>query len=178
MQRRSFLLGLMAAPLTAPVALAAVPAVDAKGLHIEDWLGPPTGDLRRDLEHARAANKVLAVFWEATPCVYCDELHVKALRDPTMREYVAQRFHSVRYDRLGKGPLIDFNGAERSERDTALAHRVLGTPTIEFRVADAREVMRVPGYLGFNLLRSSFEYVDEGGYRQAGFAKWLQQRPR
>lgn len=183
MLRRSFLLGLLSAPVPVAAlalprdAVAAVPR-DAKGFHAPDWFRPQTFDLRRDLAAARAEQKPLVIFWEMVPCIFCDVLHDKALQDPAMRAYVADRFYCVRYDRQGKQTLYDFNGAERTERDTSFAHRVLGTPTLEFRTADLREPIRVQGFLGYNLLQSSFEYVDERGYEKLGFAAWLRQRPR
>lgn len=176
MLRRSFLLGLLAAPV--PLGAPAAVPRDAKGFHAPEWLRPPTFDLRRDLAAARAEQKPLVVFWEMVPCVFCDVLHDKALQDPGLRTYVTDRFYCVRYDRQGKQTLLDVNGAERTERDTSFAHRVLGTPTLEFRTADLREPIRVQGFQGFNLLQASFEYVDERGYEKLGFASWLRQRPR
>ena len=66
MLRRSFLVGLLSAPLPA-AALAAVPERDARGFHVADWLRPQTFDLRRDLAAARAEAKPLVVFWEMVP---------------------------------------------------------------------------------------------------------------
>ncbi len=173
MLRRAFLLGSLAAPFSARAAdLLPMPALDAKGFYVADWLRPITGDVGQDLAIASAEGKVLAMFWEMSPCPFCTLMHT-ALRDPIMRAHVAEHMYSVRYDKLGTQTIVDFNGAHRTHREMGLAHRVIGSPTIVFRTADRREAGRVPGYTNATALRASFEYISEGAYQRMSLSTWL-----
>ena len=178
MLRRAFLLGSLAAPFSAmPLTsraadLLPMPALDAKGFYVADWQHPTTGDVAQDLAIASAQGKILTMFWEMSPCPFCTLMHT-ALRDPLMREHVAERMYSVRYDKLGTQTIVDFNGAHRTHREMGLAHRVIGSPTIVFRTADRREVGRVPGYTNVPALRGAFEYVSEGAYQRMSLSTWL-----
>jgi thioredoxin-related protein len=178
MLRRTFVLGALAVPLTtaqtasAAAAALPMPALDAQGFYVADWMHHTSGDVAQDLARATGAGKVLAMFWEMSPCPYCTLMHT-ALRDPTLREHVAERMYSVRYDKLGTQAIVDFNGAHRTQREMGLAHRVVGSPTIVFRTAGGREVGRMPGYVNAAGLRATFEFVSEGHYQRMSLSNWL-----
>jgi thioredoxin-related protein len=142
----------------------------------EDFFRSSTGDLRRDVAAAAAEGKVLALWWERDGCPYCAMLHQEALREPALRAYPATRFYTVRLDRYGAGGLIDLDGAAGREGEIAVRHGVAGTPTMEFRLADGREVLRLPGYAEPAILLAAFEYVQFGGWLHVGIVGWLQQR--
>src|SRR3954462_6712073 len=109
MLRRTFLTAVTMAPVAARAELLPSPAIGADGLFVEDWFRPTSGDLRRDLALAAGEGKVLAVFWERAGCEFCALLHLDALRDPQLRAFPAQRFHTVRLDRYGSAPITDFD---------------------------------------------------------------------
>ncbi len=142
----------------------------------EDFFRPTSGDLRRDLSAAAAEGKVLALWWERDGCPYCAMLHQEAMRDPSLRAYPTHRFYTVRLDRFGDAPLVDLDGAAGRQGEIAVRHGVIGTPTMEFRLADGREVLRLPGYAEPAILLAAFEYVQMGGYLHTGIVGWLRQR--
>ena len=109
-------------------------------------------------------------------CPYCAQLHLEALRDPQVRAYPADRFYTVRLDRFGRDPIRDLDGALLTQGEAAVRHQVVGTPTMEFRLADGREVLRLPGYADPAILLAAFEYVQTGGWLHVGIVGWLQQR--
>jgi thioredoxin-related protein len=141
----------------------------------EDFFRPTTGDLRRDLGAAAGEGKVLSLWWERDGCPYCAMLHQSALLQPSVRAQAA-RFYTVRLDRYGQAPLVDLDGAAGREGEIAVRHGIVGTPTMEFRLPDTREVLRLPGYAEPAILLAAFEYVQLGGYLHIGIVGWLQQR--
>lgn len=183
MQRRALLTAILAAPVAGLCDIARgvepmllPPPLGRDGLFVEDWLRASSGDLRRDLDLAAGEGKVLVLIWERAGCEYCAMLHLEALRDPALRDYAARRFYSVRLDRLAEQPVIDFDGVRRPQHAVAVRHGVLGTPTMEFLLADGREVLRLPGYADPRILLAAFEYVQFGGYLHTGIVGWLQKR--
>ncbi len=176
MFRRTFLTAGLLSPLAARADMLPAPALGRDGLFVEDWLRPTTGDLRQDLAHATAEGKVLALFLERAGCEWCQLMHLEALRDSELRTFPAERFYSVRLDRTGSSLVTDFEGNLR--RVSALTDRmgVIGTPTLSFRIADGREVLRLPGYAEPPVLGAAFEYVAYSAWAYASFPAWLEKR--
>jgi thioredoxin-related protein len=174
-RRALFACLLLAAPAAAQDLLPA-PELGPDGLWAAGWVHPTTGDLRADLAAAAGQGRILALFWERPGCEYCAELHLESLRQPELRAFVTGPFYAVRLQRFGGSEIVDFDGEAHTEREIAIRHRVLGTPTIEFRLADGTEVFRVPGAAGPAVLLAAFEYVTLGGYLHASFADWLEGR--
>ncbi|MBM3506393.1 MAG: hypothetical protein FJX64_01450 [Alphaproteobacteria bacterium] len=177
MLRRTVVLGGLTASLLPSLPsraadLLPMPALDAKGFYLAEWQRPTTGDVSQDLARATAEGKVLAMFWEMSPCPYCTQMHA-ALRDPALRALAGDGMYSVRYDKLGARDVVDFNGVPRTEREIGLAHKVIGSPTIVFRTADKRDVGRVPGYVNPKFLQAALEFATEGAYKDRTIAAWL-----
>ena len=72
--------------------------------------------------------------------------------------------------------VIDFDGRVGREAEVAERMGVIGTPTLSFRIADGREVLRLPGYAEPPVLLAAFEYVQFGAWASGGFPAWLQKR--
>jgi thioredoxin-related protein len=149
------------------------PEMGEDGLWTADWYRPTSGDLLQDAKLAAAEGRMLAVFWERRGCEFCALLHNEALRLPVLHAYVSQRFYVVRLNFHGTMPIRDFDGELDSESEIASKHRAYGTPTLEFRTADGKEVLRIPGYVPPKILQSAFEFVDTGAYAQSNINAWL-----
>ncbi len=183
MLRRSFVLGALAAPIVGSLPASAAPsaellpkpAMDKRGFYIEDWLHNSSGDLGQDVAIAKAAGKPLAILWEMVPCPFCTQLHEEVLVIPEMRAYVAERFYTMRLDMRGTEPVVDFNGAHRSQRDIASARRVLGTPTFSFLDGNRKELARLQ-YLPQKIMLAGFQFIDEGGYLKTDLNTFIRRK--
>ena len=78
------------------------------------------------------------------------------MREPALRDFVAGRFYAVRFHRYGRKPIVGFDGVVRTEEQLAIHHAVIGTPTVEFRIADGSEVARISGYAAAPVLLAAF----------------------
>jgi len=145
----------------------------AEGLHTEPWFNKTTGDLSQDLKAASAQNKILAIFWEQLGCVYCEKIHEVNLKIEGTVHFIRQNFYVVLLNMRGEHPMLDFDGTALSEAKLARAHRVTGTPTIEFRDDQADEVFRMPGYAEPLIFHGVFDYVANNGYDQSPLGPWL-----
>ncbi len=174
----AILLVLAALPLAATAVRAGEPAlaVAPNGLHRQPWFNDSSGNLGADLAAAGRAGRMLALVWEQEGCVYCREMHRVNLRVPEIVEYIRQHFYLVQLDMHGSRPLVDFDGKALIEAALARRHRVFGTPSIEFRRADEREVYRLPGYAQPAIFKLVFTYVVEKGFEISGLRDWLMAR--
>ena len=170
---RAALFFLLCSVPAAAQELVPLPERGSDGLWVEDWFRVSAGDLRADLAAASAEGRILAIFWERPGCQYCELLHLEALREPSLRDFVARHFYAVRFRRYGRDPVVGFDGVVRTEEQLAVRHAVIGTPTIEFRIADNSEVYRIPGYASAPVLLAVFEYVQLGAYLHTSIVDWL-----
>jgi len=144
-----------------------------EGLHTQSWFNETSGDLARDLKAATAENKILAIFWEKRGCSYCEKIHEVNLKVEGTVHFIRKNFYVVQLNTRGKRQMTDFDGSLMSEATLARAHRVTGTPTIEFRNDRADEVFRVPGYAEPLIFHGIFDYVANNGYDQSPLGPWL-----
>lgn len=147
----------------------------ADGLHTEAWFNRSSGDLSRDLESASAEGKILAIFWEQPGCHFCEQMHEVNLKIEETAHYIRENFYPVLLNMRGKGEITDFDGTSMSETKLARHHRVAGTPTIEFRNSEAKEISRLPGYAQPVIFHGVFEFVATGAYENADLVPWLKE---
>jgi len=177
MRTRFLFLALLLSMLTlAPTLGPAAQSNDLRtpeGLHTQTWFHETSGDLARDLKAATAENKILAIFWEQLGCTYCEKMHEVNLKVEGTVHFIRKNFYVVQLNMRGKRQMTDFDGNLMSEAKLARAHRVTGTPTIEFRDDQADEVFRMPGYAEPMIFHGIFDYVANNGYDQSPLGPWL-----
>lgn len=147
------------------------------GFPPEPWFAATTFDLNADLAQAKAEGKFLALLWEQTGCHYCAELHRVNFREPEIVALGGQHLRTIQMDLWGKRKFVDFDGETRPEAEIALQRFVRATPVMLFIDADGTEVFRMPGYAPPPLFMAVYQYVIEGGYKDASLRQWLDSRP-
>jgi thioredoxin-related protein len=144
-----------------------------EGIHTEPWFNKTTGDLSRDLQAASAEGKKLAIIWEQLGCHYCEKMHEVNLKVEGTVHFIRKNFYVIQLNMRGKRQMTDFDGTAMSEAKLAHAHRVGGTPTIEFLDDQADEVFRMPGYAEPLIFHGVFDYVANSGYDDSPLGPWL-----
>lgn len=179
--RRSFLLG--AAALSMPlvsVSRALGAELGEDGLYRQPWFLQSFLDLREDLQEAMAAGKSFAVLWELKGCPYCKLLHTENFAKAEIRDYAKANFAILQLNLIGARLVRDFNGQAYAEKELALRHEVISTPTLQFfrpGAADGgREIGRT-GYLKPVEFHQMLRFVHEKGYESAAFDDWMQRNP-
>ncbi|MCH9806909.1 MAG: thioredoxin family protein [Alphaproteobacteria bacterium] len=157
------------------------------GLHTQPWFHTSFLDLKEDAQEAHDAGKSFVILWEQRGCPYCRELHRINLADKELSGYIQQNFVVLQLNLYGARTVTDFDGKEMEERELARRWRVNFTPTISYFAGDpekyaakdggALEAWRLIGYWKPFHFKSSFVYVETGGYAsEPNFQKWLTER--
>ncbi len=153
--------------------------LNKNGLYVQPWFSKTTGDLRKDLELARADGKTLALLWEQKGCVYCLKMNMVNFRDHKTVNYIKKNFRVIMMDLRGKNEITDFDGDRLSQEILADKHRINGTPvTSYFKKVNSKvtEVFLMPGFIELPFFLNIYEYVAEGGYDKAPLAAWIKAR--
>ncbi len=184
--RRSFLLAAGALALAGASRAQGNAALTEDGYYREDWFIDSFLELADDLQAAGKRGKRFAVLWELRGCPYCKEMHLVNFARPDIREFVSGNFDILQLNILGARKVVDFDGEELSEKQLAGKYGVKFTPTIQFfpdsldglkeRAPQAREVMRMPGYLRPDDFLDVFRFVQQRSYGTKTFREFLKSR--
>ena len=153
------------------------------GLYRQPWFLESFLELPDDLAGAANNGKRFAVMWELRGCPYCRETHLVNFARPDIADYIKSNFDILQLNIIGARKVMDFDGAEISEKALAAKYGVRFTPTIQFfsenadslsRTApDKREVARAPGYLRPDDFLAMFRFVREKEYERKSFRDYV-----
>ncbi|HYC15661.1 MAG TPA: thioredoxin family protein [Pseudolabrys sp.] len=186
--RRNLLIGAASiAAVAASRARAEQPILTDDGLYKQSWFLESFLDLADDLDGAGKEGKRFVIMWELKGCPYCKETHFVNFAQPRIADYVKTNFEVLQLNIIGSRKVIDFDGAELSEKELAAKYGVRFTPTFQFFGEKAatlktlsparREVARSPGYLLPDDFLAMFRYVREKAYESKSFRDYLKAMP-
>lgn len=140
-----------------------------------DWFKLSFLDLDADLREAVAAGKRgLIVYVGQKYCAYCKALLEINFGKSDIRTYTQRHFDVIGIDIHGGETVIDFDGAEGSERSYALRNDVNFTPTLLFYDRAGTLALRLSGYYPPYQFRAALEYVADGHYQRETFRSYLE----
>ena len=164
MPLRAFALSL--ACLLAPAA--------AQATGWESFFQPTDGNLRAELEDARAAGKrgVLLVY-QQDPCPYCERMKENILSRPDVQQWFGARFAAFSVDIRGSVEVIDFAGRRTTESRFARGALVRGAPAVDFYGLDGELLARVPGEIhDWRTFLALGEWVAQGAHATQSFEQF------
>ena len=104
------------------------------------------GDLTEELEIAREQGKQgIFVFFEMDECPFCHRMKKTVLNQPEVQAYFRQNFHNLTVDIEGDIEIVDFIGADMTQKEFARQNRVRATPLLAFYDLDGRQVFKYTG---------------------------------
>jgi thioredoxin-related protein len=104
------------------------------------------GDLTEELEIAREQGKQgIFVFFEMDECPFCHRMKQTVLNQPEVQEYFGERFHSLVIDIEGDIEMVDFAGADTTQKEFARQNRVRATPLLVFYDLQGETIFKYVG---------------------------------
>ena len=104
---------------------------------------PTLGDLTEELEIARVAGKQgVFVFFEMDECPFCHRMKKTVLNQPEVQEYFRQYFHSLSMDVEGDLDIVDFTGADTTQKEFARKNRIRATPMMAFYDLQGNQIFK------------------------------------
>jgi len=160
-------------------ALVALPAIaEVRDPH-QHFFMPKMGDFKDELETAKAEGKQgVLIMFEMDDCPWCTRMKATILNQSSVQDYFRQHFLIFPVDVKGDTPMVDFKGAETTEKAFALEQRARATPVFVFYDLDGNVATRFTG-----ATRSTEEflllgrYVVEGAYKSTPFNVYKRQGP-
>jgi thioredoxin-related protein len=182
--RRTMLTG--SAALLAPfprLAAASELKLNDDGLYTKPWFLESFLELPDDLKEAAAKNKRLVIMWELKGCPYCKKIHEINLADPTIENFIKDKFEVLQLNIIGSREVTDFDGQKLPEKQFAQKYGVRYTPTFQFfpdtidglaqKAPAAREVARWQGYMEPKPFLAMFRFVADKAYEKMSLNEFL-----
>ncbi len=124
----------------------------------------------------KRSNKPLALYFEATGCEDCKNLHERVLTDKPTRALV-EKMDDVLLDVNSSTQIITVDGQKMSQREYAEQLKINYTPSIVLFDDQGVEVHRMEGFFKTFHVQSSLAYVLDSGYnRQPSFQRYISER--
>ena len=129
-------------PVLIPSPLQASSARDPYQYFFEQSLG----DLSEELEIARDDGKLgIFVFFEMDECPFCHRMKQTVLNQTDVQEYFREKFHSLVIDIEGDIEIVDFTGADTTQKEFARQNRVRATPLLVFYDLQGEPIFKYVG---------------------------------
>lgn len=135
---------------------------------------PKLGDFKSELQTARKEGKAgVLIMFQMADCPFCERMKSTVLNQSEVQDYYRKHFLVFEMDVKGDTPMVDFKGANTTEKDFALKNRARATPTFLFFDTNGDLITR---YIGVTKDANEFlllgRYVVDGAYKDKPFAAY------
>lgn len=169
--------------LLLPALLSASASRDPYQYFFEQSLG----DLTEELEIAREEGKQgIFVFFEMDECPFCHRMKQTVLNQPDVQDYFKQNFHSLTIDIEGDIDVVDFQGADTTQKEFSRQNRVRATPLLAFFDLEGKQIFKYVGapsgkeeflLMGEYIVNKIYLQTDESG-RKIKFARYKRMKKK
>ena len=134
------------------------------------------GDFKAELANAKQGGKMgIMLMFEQEDCPWCARMKSTILNQSEVQDYYKKNFLIFMVDIKGGTSLVDFQGAETTEKAFSEKNRVRATPVIAFVDLDGKMAYR---FTGASKDVSEFltlgHYVADGAYKTQAFVAYKQ----
>ncbi len=134
------------------------------------------GDFKAELANAKKAGKQgILLMFEQEDCPWCERMKNTILNQSEVQDYFKKNFLIFMVDIKGGTALVDFQGADTTEKNFSEKYRVRATPVFGFIDLDGKMVYRFTGAAkDVNEFLLLGRYVVEGAYKTQAFSVYKQ----
>lgn len=173
--RRNLGQALLAVLLLGPAGFVAAQNTATRDAQIHFFVAN-TGDLKAELDEARAAGKkAVLLMYEQEGCPACLFMMQHILNRVDVQDLYHRHFISFTVDINGSVPLKDFGGRDITEKALAIRSKTRSTLTFVFHDMTGTEIVRFTGTVrDVGEFKPLGEFVASGAYKLRPFAEHKQ----
>jgi thioredoxin-related protein len=124
-----------------------------------DWFANSFLDIREDLGEAANAGKRVMLYFYQDGCPYCQKLLDINFALQETEAKTRKHYDVVAINMWGDREVVDFNGADTTEKSFAKSLRVMFTPTLLFLNEQGDVTLRVNGYYPPHKFNAALDYA-------------------
>ena len=137
------------------------------------WFKDSFLDIRDDINEATQANKRIMLYFYQDGCPYCEKLIKENMSQQQIVEKMKKDFDVISINMWGDKEVTGIDGKETTEKQFAVANKIMFTPTLVFLDENGKQVLRLNGYLPPYKFINALNYVHEKQEKVSSFRDYL-----
>jgi thioredoxin-related protein len=137
------------------------------------WFKDSFLDIRDDISEAAQANKRIMLYFYQDGCPYCEKLIKENMSQQQIVEKMKKDFDVISINMWGDREVTGLDGKETTEKNFAVANKIMFTPTLVFLDENGGQVLRLNGYVPPHKFITALNYAHEKQEKLSSFRDYL-----
>ncbi len=138
-----------------------------------DWFKNSFLDIREDVNEASETGRRIILYFYQDGCPYCRKLLHDNLGQREITNKTRANFEVVAINMWGDREVVDFKGADTTEKQFAIDLKVMFTPTLLMLDEKGQVVLRINGYFPPHKFLAALDFVGQKLEGQTSFRNYL-----
>jgi thioredoxin-related protein len=150
--------------------------IGGKDVNMPSWFSNSFLDLGEDIEELATNDKRLLLFIHQPNCPYCHRFVTKVLEEQSTKDKILKNFAVVDINMFGDREVTDVDGESYTEKEFAKKYGVQFTPTVIFYDENAKQILRLNGYMNGEKFNVALDYVAAKEETQVAYKDYFVQK--
>ncbi len=137
------------------------------------WFKDSFLDIREDISEAADSGKRVLLYFYQDGCPYCERLIKENMAQQNIVEMLKKKFDLIAINMWGDREVIGLDGGETTEKNFAVANKIMFTPTLQFLDEQGRQVLRLNGYVPPHKFMAALNFVSQKKEKDISFRDYM-----
>jgi thioredoxin-related protein len=139
------------------------------------WFKDSFLDIREDIDEASQSGKRVLLYFYQDGCPYCERLVKENMSQQNIVDSLRKNFEVIAINMWGDREVIGLDGKETTEKEFAVANKIMFTPTLQFLDENGEHVLRLNGYVPPHKFTVALNYVHQKQEKLSSFRDYMAQ---
>ena len=137
------------------------------------WFKDSFLDIRDDINEASESGKRVLLYFYQDGCPYCERLVKENMSQQNIVENLQENFDVIAINMWGDREVVGLDGNETTEKNFAVANKIMFTPTLQFLDEEGRHILRLNGYVPPHKFKVALDYVSLKKEKDGSFRDYM-----
>jgi thioredoxin-related protein len=137
------------------------------------WFKDSFLDIRDDITEATESGKRVLLYFYQDGCPYCERLIKENMSQQDIVEDLKKNFDVIAINMWGDREVVGLDGKETTEKDFAVASKIMFTPTLQFLNEKGAQALRLNGYVPPHKFKVALNFVSQKKEKETSFRDYL-----
>ena len=137
------------------------------------WFKDSFLDIRDDISEATESGKRVLLYFYQDGCPYCERLVKENMSQKDIVDSLQNKFDVIAINMWGDREVVGLDGKETTEKNFAVANKIMFTPTLQFLDEQGKHVLRLNGYVPPHKFLVALDYVSLKKEKDGSFRDYM-----
>jgi thioredoxin-related protein len=137
------------------------------------WFKDSFLDIRDDISEATETGKRVLLYFYQDGCPYCERLVKENMSQKDIVDSLQNKFDVIAINMWGDREVVGLDGKETTEKNFAVANKIMFTPTLQFLDEQGKHVLRLNGYVPPHKFIVALDYVSLKKEKDGSFRDYM-----